>query len=105
MVFRGNARQIMLLSEAARAAGAFEPATTMGRPACAMLPQALATAGSVASVGCIGNRVYTGLGDDELYLAVPGSAVEATLEQLDTILTANIELEKFHRQRAATLAS
>ena len=59
----------------------------------------------MASVGCIGNRVYTGLGDDELYLSVPGSALDATLEKLDTILTANIELEKFHRQRAATLAS
>ena len=105
VVFRGNAMQIMLLSEAARAAGAFESATTMGRPACAMLPHAIDTSGSVASVGCIGNRVYTGLGDDELYLSVPGSALDATLEKLDTILTANIELEKFHRQRAATLAS
>ena len=38
VVFRGNARQIMLLSEAARAAGVFEEATTMGRPACAILP-------------------------------------------------------------------
>ena len=92
----------MLLSEAARTAGAFESATTMGRPACAMLPHAMDTSGSV---GCIGNRVYTGLGDDEPYLSVPGSALDATLEKLDTILNANIELEKFHRQRAATLAS
>ena len=104
VVFRGNARQIMLLSEAARAAGAFESATTMGRPACAMLPHAMDTSGSVASVGCIGNRVYTGLGDDELYLSVPGSALDATLEKLDTILNANSELEVFHRQRAAALA-
>jgi uncharacterized protein (DUF169 family) len=105
VVFRGNARQVMLLSEAARAAGAFEPATTMGRPACSMIPHTVATSRSVASVGCIGNRVYTGLGDDELYLAVPGSALQATLDKLETVLTANIELEKFHRQRAAALAS
>lgn len=104
VVFRGNARQIMLLSEAARAAGAFESSTTMGRPACAMIPRAIDSAASVASVGCIGNRVYTELGDDELYLSVPGSAVESTLRNLETILTANEELEKFHRQRAATLA-
>jgi uncharacterized protein (DUF169 family) len=104
VIFRGNARQVMLLSEAARAAGAFEPATTMGRPACAMIPHTVATARSVASVGCIGNRVYTGLGDDELYLSVPGSALEATMEKLETILTANTELEKFHRHRAAALA-
>jgi uncharacterized protein (DUF169 family) len=104
VIFRGNARQIMLLSEAARAARAFETGTAMGRPACAMLPQALGSTAAVASIGCIGNRVYTGLGDDELYLAVPASALDETLGQLDTILSANAELEKFHRQRAAALA-
>ena len=94
----------MLLSEAARAAGAFAEATTMGRPACAALPRALEASSAVASVGCIGNRVYTELGDDELYLAVPGRAVAATLDKLETIVAANVELEKFHRERAATLA-
>jgi uncharacterized protein (DUF169 family) len=104
VIFRGNARQIMLLSEAARSAGAFESGTAMGRPACAMLPQALGSTAAVASVGCIGNRVYTDLGDDELYLAVPAAALDATLGQLETILNANVELEKFHRQRAAELS-
>jgi uncharacterized protein (DUF169 family) len=105
VIFSGNARQIMLLSEAARAAGAFDKGTTMGRPACAMLPQAIGTASSVASIGCIGNRVYTGLADDELYLTVPGNALAATLDKLSTIVTANLELERFHRQRAATLGA
>jgi uncharacterized protein (DUF169 family) len=104
VIFRGNTRQIMLLSEAARAAGAFEAGTAMGRPACAMLPQALSSTAAVASVGCIGNRVYTDLGDDELYLAVPARALDGTLGQLETILGANAELEKFHRQRATALA-
>lgn len=105
VIFRGNARQIMLLSEAARAAGAFEQGTAMGRPACAMIPHSLGSTASVASVACIGNRVYTGLQDDELYLAVPGAMLERTLEQLDTIVTANVELEQFHRARAATLGA
>ena len=103
VIFRGNTRQIMLISEAARAAGAFEAGAVMGRPACAMIPQALDAQAGIASVGCIGNRVYTGLGDDELYFAVPGSALPQTLDQLETILHANTELEAFHRQRAATL--
>ena len=102
VVFRGNARQIMVLSEAARSAGAFDEGTTMGRPACAMLPMAVNSSSAVASVGCIGNRVYTGLGDDELYITVPGAKTEAVLAQLDTIMTANRELEKFHRQRAGS---
>lgn len=105
VIFGGNARQIMLLSEAARAAGAFETGTTMGRPACAMLPQAISSASSVASVGCIGNRVYTGLDDEEMYLTVPAPSLGAMLEKLDTIINANVELEKFHRQRAATLGN
>jgi uncharacterized protein (DUF169 family) len=103
VIFRGNARQIMLLSEAARAAGAYEVGTVLGRPACAMIPHSLGSGASVASVGCIGNRVYTGLGDDELYLAVPAAMIERTLEQLDVVVTANVELERFHRMRSAQL--
>jgi len=105
VIFRGTARQIMLLSEAARAAGVFGEGTVMGRPACAALPQALHQSSGVASVGCIGNRVYTGLGDDELYIAVPGQSVGDMLDELSVILTANRELEKFHRQRAADLSA
>jgi len=104
IIFRGNARQIMLVSEAARAAGIFESGAAMGRPACAMLPQASATQSGVASVGCIGNRVYTGLADDEMYFTVPGKALPRVLEQLDTIINANVALEAFHKERAATLA-
>ncbi len=47
VIFRGNVRQIMLLAEAARAAGVFESASVMGRPACAMVPQVI----SCRSVG------------------------------------------------------
>jgi uncharacterized protein (DUF169 family) len=104
VIFRGSARQIMLVSEAARAAGVFESGAAMGRPACAMLPQAIAAASGVASVGCIGNRVYTGLGDDEMYFAVPGPAIGRVLEQLGVMQTANAALEAFHRQRAVALA-
>jgi len=100
VIFRGNARQIMLMTEAARAAGVFADGTLMGRPACAAVPQALAASGGVASIGCIGNRVYTQLGDDELYLVLPGGALVETLEQLGAISAANSELERFHRARA-----
>jgi len=104
VIFRGNARQIMLVSEAARRAGAFDAGAVLGRPACAMLPQSLSGGASVMSVACVGNRVYTGLADDELYIGVPGATVDRVLAELDTILTANEELEKFHRARKAALA-
>jgi uncharacterized protein (DUF169 family) len=100
VIFRGTPRQIMLLTEAARSAGVLESGAVMGRPACAMLPQSIGSGAAAASVGCIGNRVYTGLGDDELYVVVPGKAVTTVARQLETVLTANAELEKFHQGRA-----
>lgn len=103
VIFRGNARQIMLISEAARRAQALDESAVMGRPACAMLPPAIGSSNAVTSVGCIGNRVYAGLDDNELYLTVPGGVVDRVLAELDTIIDANIELEKFHRARAAEL--
>lgn len=103
VIFRGNTRQIMLISEAARRAQALDERAVMGRPACAMLPPAIGSSNAVTSVGCIGNRVYTGLDDNELYLTVPGGVVDRVLAELDTIIDANIELEKFHRARAAEL--
>ena len=42
--------------------------------------------------------------DDELYLAVPSQALDGTLAKLDSILSANSQLEAFHRRRAAALA-
>jgi uncharacterized protein (DUF169 family) len=101
ILIRGNARQMMLLTEAAALAGAGAGRGLMGRPTCAALPAAIQDRQLHASVGCIGNRVYTGLGDDELYMVLPGSQLEAILEKLATIVHANRELEQFHRSRAA----
>jgi uncharacterized protein (DUF169 family) len=99
VVVRGTPRQVMLLSEAARAAGAFDGSATMGRPACAMIPHTEQHQRGVTSLGCIGNRVYTGLGDDELYFAMPGAKVDAITEKVETILRANEALEQFHTAR------
>jgi uncharacterized protein (DUF169 family) len=102
VLVRGNARQVMLVAEAARLAGIGHEGTAMGRPACAMIPASLETSRGALSLGCIGNRVYTGLGDDELYYAIPGPKLPILLDKLDTILYANRELEKFHQARAGT---
>ncbi len=99
VLVRGNARQVMLLAEAAQAAGVNGTTPLMGRPTCAAIPLAMRTQHSVASLGCIGNRVYTGLGDDELYLAVPGKHIAAVAGKLAAIVNANRELEKYHHAR------
>jgi uncharacterized protein (DUF169 family) len=73
----------------------------MGRPTCAVLPEAINSARTAASFGCIGNRVYTGAADTEAYFAIPGAQLDAVEENLAVIVRANQELEKFHRGRAA----
>src|SRR6202049_3776516 len=58
----------MLLNEAAMRAGSGGMLPPLGRPSCMALPAALAS-GTVSSLGCAGNRMYTGLPEDELYFA------------------------------------
>lgn len=99
VMVRGNARQLMLLSEAAQAAGAAGASPAMGRPTCAVIPETIQSGRTSASFGCIGNRVYTGASDDEAYFAIPGDRLAAIEERLAVMVRANAELEKLHRGR------
>ena len=100
VLVRGNARQLMLLAEASQAAGVAATHATMGRPTCAVLPEAINSDLTSASFGCIGNRVYTGAGENDAYFAIPGSKLQQVEDSLAVIVRANAELEKFHRARA-----
>jgi len=101
VLVHGNARQVMLLAEAATACGAMASFQAMGRPACAIVAATMATGKVTTSLGCIGNRVYTGLPDDEFYIAVPGTVLPELAAALGTIGHANVELEKMHRAKCA----
>jgi uncharacterized protein (DUF169 family) len=105
VIVRGNARQIMLLTEAAKAASIEPDAISMGRPTCAMVPAAIQSEQGISSFGCIGNRVYTGLRDDELYFTIPGAKVAEVVDKLDVICNANRSLEGFHQEHAAAVAA
>jgi uncharacterized protein (DUF169 family) len=94
----------MLLNEAAMRAGSGGALPPLGRPSCMALPAALEK-GTVSSLGCIGNRVYTGLGEDELYVAVPGADLEKVAAALKIIVSANQALEQYARGRQAQLAT
>jgi len=99
----GTPRQVMLLAEAAQAAGVGAQTGLMGRPTCAAVPEALQTQRAVASLGCIGNRIYTELADEELYFALPGQHLAAVIDKLATIIVANRQLESYHRAKRASL--
>ena len=76
----------------------------LGRPTCMAIPAAL-SGGVASSLGCIGNRVYTGIADDQFYTVIAGADLNAILGELDTIVTANATLAEYHQGRRATLAS
>jgi uncharacterized protein (DUF169 family) len=99
VVLRGTPRQLMLAAEASRAAGMEAQLPMRDRPTCAMIPEVLQGGRGQSSLACIGNRVYTGLGDDEFYYAVPGPKVAAFLDSAERIVAANRQLETFHRSR------
>jgi uncharacterized protein (DUF169 family) len=104
VIAAGRPSSLMRLQEAAASAGAASTLPLLGRPTCMALPAAMAH-GSVMSSGCIGNRVYTDLGDDELYVMIPGARIEAIVRQLATINAANDTLRAYHVERRATLSS
>jgi uncharacterized protein (DUF169 family) len=97
----GRPGSLMLLQEAAlRAGSSLQP--LFGRPTCMAIPAALAGP-VVSSLGCVGNRIYTGLAADELYTVIPGGSVEAIADQLATITSANQALTEYHTGRVAAL--
>jgi uncharacterized protein (DUF169 family) len=99
VLVRGNARQMMLVVEAANAKRLMSTFPIMGRPACAVIAAAMDDGKAVTSLGCIGNRVYTELPDGEFYVAIPGSALAEMADGLRAIGAANSQLEQFHRAR------
>jgi uncharacterized protein (DUF169 family) len=104
VLFTCRASSAMLLQEAAIRAGAGAALPVLGRPTCMALPAALAH-GAVSSLGCIGNRIYTDLGADELYIAIPGPKLESVAEALGVITSANAAMEEYARGRRATLST
>jgi uncharacterized protein (DUF169 family) len=104
VVVAGRPGRAMLLQEAALRAGIAAPAPLLGRPTCMALPASIAQ-GVIASTGCVGNRVYTDLGEDELYVMIPGKDVARVAAEAETIASANQKLSDYHRERRRALST
>jgi uncharacterized protein (DUF169 family) len=102
VIASGTPSRVMLVAEAATRAGEMSSLPLLGRPTCMAIPAAMGS-GAVASTGCIGNRVYTEIGSDELYIMLRGSSLERIASELDTIESANRTLTEYHRDRKARL--
>src|SRR5580692_9870530 len=94
----------MLINEAAGRAGVGSGIPALGRPTCMALPAALQH-GSILSLGCMGNRVYTGLGEDEMYLVLRGRDLAAVADALGVITSANAALNDYAQGRRSQLAT
>jgi uncharacterized protein (DUF169 family) len=94
----------MLLNEAANRAGIASGAPALGRPTCMALPASLQH-GAILSLGCIGNRVYTGLGEDEVYVVFRGRDLAIVADALGIIVSANAALSDYAADRRRHLAS
>jgi uncharacterized protein (DUF169 family) len=101
VILSGRPGRLMLLHEASARAGE-GAAPLYGRPTCMSIPAAL-TQSLVSSLGCIGNRTYTELPDEELYTTIAGKALASITAELATISAANMALTDHHRTRRAAL--
>jgi len=100
-----QAAQTLILSEATQQVeGGFPPA--LGRPACAIVPQAANSGRGALSLGCCGARAYLdALIDDIALFALPGARLEAYVERIEELAKANATLARFHRLRRDAVAS
>jgi uncharacterized protein (DUF169 family) len=94
----------MLLNEAVNRAGVGSGAPALGRPTCMALPAAIKS-GAMLSLGCIGNRVYTGLGEDEMYIVLRGRDLPAVTDAIGVITNANAALQEYAQGRREQLAT
>jgi uncharacterized protein (DUF169 family) len=92
----------MLLNEAARASGVASGLEPQSRPTCMAIPLASGK-GTTMSFGCVGNRVYTDLPDSHIYMMVRGQDLAPLAASLVTILSANAQLDAYHRGRKQSL--
>jgi len=102
VIFVTSPASLMLLHESAIAAGVAANFNTLGRPTCMAVPAALAGR-MVVSAGCIGNRVYTDLGEGELYAALPARDVPTLADKAHAIAAANAKLQEYHQARRQQL--
>ena len=93
--------QAMLLYEAAlrSGAGGITPQIA-GRPGCAVEALTMGSGQASMSLGCKGNRTFTGLPDREMYVSVPGAKWGAVVEALAEIVGSNEAMGAYYAGQA-----
>jgi len=98
--------QSTLVFEAALKAGLTRgAAAASSRPSCAILPASAKTEVVAISFGCKGNRTYTTLGDDEMYVAVPGARWNDFVDRLLEVQRSNLTMGNYYQAQAAKFST
>lgn len=100
-----RADQTLILAEATQQIER-EHAPAMGRPACAVVAQAINSGRAALSLGCCGARAYLdSLTPEKAIFAIPGSKLATYLERIRALMHANQVLTRFHCLRAQEIAA
>ncbi len=102
VIFALKPAAAMQLAEASIAAGVAGSSGPLARPTCMALPAAMA-GGTTQSLGCVGNRVYTGLDEGYLYTVVRGPDLGKLAAALETVSSSNAALLQHHESRKQSL--
>ncbi|MCI4353973.1 MAG: DUF169 domain-containing protein, partial [Thermoplasmata archaeon] len=73
-----------------------------GRPMCAVVPTLNNGAPVAVSVGCVGSRIYTQMGDDSMVVGIRGDFLDEFSRRLKTIKHANAVVADEDSKRKAT---
>ncbi len=92
-------KSAMLAMEAAHG-----PVPMNGRPMCAIVPTLNQGAPVAMSMGCIGSRIYTEMGDDQMLFGVRGDHLAAFTESVRKIRHANAVVASEDSERKAAKA-
>jgi uncharacterized protein (DUF169 family) len=92
--------QAMIVHEALIKAGVGDVCTqAMGRPACAALPLTISSHTAALSLGCQGNRTFTGLPDEEMYVCIPAEQWNRVTDTLVEAHEANEHRARYYADR------
>jgi uncharacterized protein (DUF169 family) len=101
----GHSRQGLIITEAVQQVDSQVP-PALGRPACAVVPQAINSGRAALSLGCCGARAYLdGFTDDTGLWALPGGKIARYAERIAKLAAANDVLGRFHSLRRAEVAA
>jgi uncharacterized protein (DUF169 family) len=100
-----DSQQGLIVTEAAQQVEPGIP-PALGRPACAVVPQAVNTGRAALSLGCCGARAYLNvLTDDVALWALPGAKLAAYADRIAALAKANEILSQFHTLRRKDIES